>query len=249
MGRHLQGCKVAIAIAIASPGGNWRVYFKVAQISAAQFRRRLAELSCKTDAGIFDETSSDASCCYLVALSSRHSTNARTITTLLSRYDQPLHNISLKMNRHLAASLLVALVAILSTAPIDAASESVLANDPTRGQETFLERRLKVCAGNALRAPLATRIDIDVVGCLAPCPGGVVSKHTAVLFSRRVPFLDSHQFVSFRFPSASKRTPIPVLQERQDTEDDEGSKVAEVDEGTNGGQDQGSKGTYYLAST
>lgn len=51
---------------------------------------------------------------------------------------------------------------------------------------------------------------------------------------------------SFRFPSASKRTPIPVLQERQVTEDYEGSKVAEVDEGSNGGQDQGSKGTYYL---
>ena len=45
---------------------------------------------------------------------------------------------------------------------------------------------------------------------------------------------------SFRFPSASKRTPIPVLQELQVTEDDEGSKVAEVDEGSNGGQDQGS---------
>ena len=150
--------------------------------------------------------------CLLVVislLSSRHSTNARTISTLLSRYDQPLHNISLKMNRHLAASLLVALVAILSTAPIDAASESVLANDPTRGQETFLERRLKVCAGNALRAPLATRIDIDVVGCLAPCPGGVVSKHTAVLFSRRVPFLDSHQFVSFPFCLETHTNPCP----------------------------------------
>ena len=48
---------------------------------------------------------------------------------------------------------------------------------------------------------------------------------------------------SFRFPSASKRTPIPVLQEQQVTEDDEDSKV---DEGSNGGQDQVSKGTYYL---
>ena len=123
--------------------------------------------------------------------------------------DTTNHCISLKMTRLLAASLLVALVAILSTAPIDAAGESVLANDPVRGQETFLERRLKVCGGNALRARLATRIDIDVVGCLAPCPGGVVSKHTAVLFSRRAPFLDSHQFVSFPFCLETHTNPCP----------------------------------------
>jgi len=41
------------------------------------------------------------------------------------------------MNRLFAASLLIALVAIQLTAPIGVASESVLASDPTRGQDTF----------------------------------------------------------------------------------------------------------------
>ena len=56
-----------------------------------------------------------------------------------------------KMNRLFTASLLIALVAIQLTAPIGVASESVLASDPTRGQDTFafeseglgLERQLK----------------------------------------------------------------------------------------------------------
>ena len=56
-----------------------------------------------------------------------------------------------KMNRLFTASLLIALVAIQLTAPIGVASESVLASDPTRGQDTFafeseglgLERHLK----------------------------------------------------------------------------------------------------------
>ena len=41
------------------------------------------------------------------------------------------------MNRLFAASLLIALVAIQLTAPLGVASESVLASDPTRGQDTF----------------------------------------------------------------------------------------------------------------
>lgn len=157
-------------------------------------------LSCKTDAGI----SRHIRCLllFLVALSTQPSPYYQRTDNLNVTFSirPTIAYLSLKMTRLLAASLLVALVAILSTAPIDAAGESVLANDPVRGQETFLERRLKVCGGNALRARLATRIDIDVVGCLlVPGPGGVVSKHTAVLFSRRAPFLDSHQFVSFPF--------------------------------------------------
>ena len=41
------------------------------------------------------------------------------------------------MNRLFAASLLVALAAIQLTAPLGVAGESVLAGDPTRGQDTF----------------------------------------------------------------------------------------------------------------
>ena len=42
-----------------------------------------------------------------------------------------------KMNRLFAASLLVALAAILLNAPAVAAGKSVLAQDPTQGQDTF----------------------------------------------------------------------------------------------------------------
>ena len=55
-----------------------------------------------------------------------------------------------KMNRLFAASLLVALAAILLNAPAVAAGKSVLAQDPTQGQDTFgnirVGRLLKVRA-------------------------------------------------------------------------------------------------------
>ena len=54
-----------------------------------------------------------------------------------------------KMNRLFAASLLIALVAIQLTAPI--ASESVLASDPTRGQDTFAFESEELGLGRQLK--------------------------------------------------------------------------------------------------